>query len=236
MAGCSKCRRTAVKAHGLCAACYGNAHRRGEIQTTLVDATPCQDRVIALVRDHGWTQLHIATAAGLSTSRINTLFHRTNPRIRPTAAAEIMALELVDHKDKPPTPAARQPERTQSFDPHPPTHRNMALITGNDGWDHDMVLGGVQDEELEDDPLAWKFDGLCASADPEAFFPEKGGSTKDAKAVCHRCPVEAICLEYALANEERFGIWGGKSERERRRILYERKGKHWPDSWKEVNG
>ena len=59
---------------------------------------------------------------------------------------------------------------------------------------------------------------LCAQTDPEAFFPEKGGSTREAKKVCTGCEVRAECLEYALANDERFGIWGGLSERERRKL------------------
>jgi len=59
---------------------------------------------------------------------------------------------------------------------------------------------------------------LCAETDPEAFFPEKGGSTREAKRICSGCEVRAQCLEYALAHDERFGIWGGLSERERRRL------------------
>jgi WhiB family redox-sensing transcriptional regulator len=70
---------------------------------------------------------------------------------------------------------------------------------------------------LDDGPLAWQERALCAQTDPEAFFPEKGGSTREAKAVCASCEVRAQCLEYALENDERFGIWGGMSERERRR-------------------
>src|SRR5262245_42341544 len=58
----------------------------------------------------------------------------------------------------------------------------------------------------------------CAQTDPEAFFPEKGGSTREAKRVCWSCEVRAECLQYALDNDERFGIWGGFSERERRRL------------------
>ncbi len=69
-----------------------------------------------------------------------------------------------------------------------------------------------------DGELGWQTDALCAQTDPEAFFPEKGGSTRDAKKVCGSCHVRAQCLEYALANDERFGIWGGLSERERRRL------------------
>lgn len=70
----------------------------------------------------------------------------------------------------------------------------------------------------EDNPLAWQVDALCAQTDPEAFFPEKGGSTRDAKRICASCDVKAQCLDYALQNDERFGIWGGLSERERRRL------------------
>jgi WhiB family redox-sensing transcriptional regulator len=64
----------------------------------------------------------------------------------------------------------------------------------------------------------WRLDALCAETDPEAFFPEKGGSTREAKRVCSGCSVRTECLESALRNDERFGIWGGLSERERRRL------------------
>jgi WhiB family transcriptional regulator, redox-sensing transcriptional regulator len=64
----------------------------------------------------------------------------------------------------------------------------------------------------------WQDRALCAQTDPEAFFPEKGGSTREAKRICLGCEVRDMCLEYALAHDERFGIWGGLSERERRRL------------------
>lgn len=66
--------------------------------------------------------------------------------------------------------------------------------------------------------LEWRDKALCAEVDPEAFFPEKGGSTREAKRVCRACEVRAECLDYALEHQERFGIWGGFSERERRRL------------------
>ena len=66
--------------------------------------------------------------------------------------------------------------------------------------------------------LPWQVEALCAQTDPEAFFPEKGGSTREAKRVCMSCEVRAECLDYALAKDERFGIWGGLSERERRKL------------------
>ena len=58
----------------------------------------------------------------------------------------------------------------------------------------------------------------CARNRPESFFPEKGGSTREAKRICSTCEVRRECLEFALENDERFGIWGGLSERERRRL------------------
>ncbi len=70
----------------------------------------------------------------------------------------------------------------------------------------------------DDGPLSWQERALCAQTDPEAFFPEKGGSTREAKKVCASCDVRSECLDYALENDERFGIWGGLSERERRKL------------------
>lgn len=76
------------------------------------------------------------------------------------------------------------------------------------------VIDGGDDEGI----LGWQERALCAQTDPEAFFPEKGGSTREAKGVCQSCDVRSECLDYALANDERFGIWGGLSERERRKL------------------
>jgi len=65
-------------------------------------------------------------------------------------------------------------------------------------------------------PPAWMAAAVCAGVDPEVFFPEDADSTREAKAVCARCPVRAACVAYALATGERFGIWGGLNEAERR--------------------
>ena len=73
------------------------------------------------------------------------------------------------------------------------------------------------DEPAIDDEQ-WQERALCAQTDPEAFFPEKGGSIREAKRICLGCEVKDACLDYALAKDERFGIWGGLSERERRRL------------------
>lgn len=68
------------------------------------------------------------------------------------------------------------------------------------------------------DTHEWKSRALCPQVDPEIFFPEKGGSTREAKRICGMCEVRSECLQYALDRDERFGIYGGFSERERRRM------------------
>jgi WhiB family transcriptional regulator, redox-sensing transcriptional regulator len=107
----------------------------------------------------------------------------------------------------------------------PPRGRGSVLaVLGRDERTADLVdafdavgtfdPGGA--DEVEEP--GWQEQALCAQTDPEAFFPEKGGSTREAKRICAGCEVRAECLDYALAHDERFGIWGGLSERERRRL------------------
>lgn len=64
----------------------------------------------------------------------------------------------------------------------------------------------------------WMADANCRGVDPDVFFPERGMDTSQVKAICRACDVQAECLAYALNGHERFGIWGGTSERERRRL------------------
>jgi WhiB family redox-sensing transcriptional regulator len=73
-----------------------------------------------------------------------------------------------------------------------------------------VVLG------LSDAP--WQAKANCMGVDPDLFFPERGASAREAKEVCRGCVVREDCLRHALSNGERFGIWGGLSERERRRM------------------
>jgi WhiB family redox-sensing transcriptional regulator len=81
-----------------------------------------------------------------------------------------------------------------------------------------LMDGRVEAVDLLGNAPEWQERALCSQTDPEAFFPEKGGSTREAKRICSRCEVKADCLEYALGHDERFGIWGGLSERERRKL------------------
>jgi WhiB family redox-sensing transcriptional regulator len=88
-------------------------------------------------------------------------------------------------------------------------HAHLSLVP--DGFASFALASPAPDDQ-------WQERALCAQTDPEAFFPEKGGSTREAKRICLGCEVRDACLEYALAHDERFGIWGGLSERERRRL------------------
>ena len=80
------------------------------------------------------------------------------------------------------------------------------------------------DDDAIDEPeeAGWQLEANCLGVDPDLFFPERGASTKEAKAVCKGCVVREDCLEFALQNGEKFGIWGGLSDRERRRIRRQR--------------
>jgi WhiB family transcriptional regulator, redox-sensing transcriptional regulator len=69
----------------------------------------------------------------------------------------------------------------------------------------------------------WMADGKCAERPPGVFFPSDGVGVEVAKRICAGCEVKAICLEYALRNRIDHGVWGGTSERERRRILRRRR-------------
>ena len=71
--------------------------------------------------------------------------------------------------------------------------------------------------------LAWRDRGACRGLDPEIFYPESDDETIDAKSVCFQCIVQSACLEYALVQREKEGVWGGATERERRRIIRQRR-------------
>ena len=76
----------------------------------------------------------------------------------------------------------------------------------------------IQSLFFEGPDRAWQARANCMGVDPELFFPERGASTREAKEVCRGCVVRQDCLEFAISNGEKFGIWGGMSERERRRV------------------
>jgi len=116
------------------------------------------------------------------------------------------AMNYKENRNMPIRPQDSQKQAPTSSSSSPSSHTNLSA---------GPIIQLISGESVE---LSWQERALCAQTDPEAFFPEKGGSTREAKRVCLSCDVRSQCLEYALAHDERFGIWGGLSERERRRL------------------
>jgi WhiB family redox-sensing transcriptional regulator len=85
-----------------------------------------------------------------------------------------------------------------------------------------LTRGSAQTSPCASSRFATRSHCCNYSVDPDLFFPERGASTREAKEVCRGCVVREDCLEYALVNGEKFGIWGGMSERERRRLRRQR--------------
>ena len=130
----------------------------------------------------------------------------------PESAGDVMLRSDRRTTDKPESVAQPPvPQNLTDVDVHDPQSVDASV------WQAVAGLYSVSEGDAEGE-LAWQTDALCAQTDPEAFFPEKGGSTRDAKRVCEACPVSGQCLDYAMSNDEKFGIWGGLSERERRRL------------------
>jgi WhiB family transcriptional regulator, redox-sensing transcriptional regulator len=71
--------------------------------------------------------------------------------------------------------------------------------------------------------LAWRQRASCRGVDPDIFYPISDEEADEAKAICAACAVRETCLEYALTNRERDGVWGGATERERRRMVRQRR-------------
>jgi WhiB family redox-sensing transcriptional regulator len=71
--------------------------------------------------------------------------------------------------------------------------------------------------------LSWRQRAGCRGVDPDVFYPASDEEAEAAKAICAVCPVKEPCLEYALSRRERDGVWGGATERERRRMIRQRR-------------
>ena len=98
--------------------------------------------------------------------------------------------------------------------------------------DHDTSSEGDSDSDRAssrrrsadpDSVTGWMSEGTCRLHPPAVFFPSDGAGVDRARAICGRCPVTERCLDYALENRIEHGVWGGASERERRRILRRRR-------------
>lgn len=80
----------------------------------------------------------------------------------------------------------------------------------------------VEPTETMPEGMEWMLAAKCRGVTPGEFFPSDGSGVERAMRVCDGCPVKTDCLEYALENRIEHGVWGGTSERERRRILKRR--------------
>ncbi|MGH9095006.1 MAG: WhiB family transcriptional regulator [Acidimicrobiales bacterium] len=72
-------------------------------------------------------------------------------------------------------------------------------------------------------PLVWRQRAACRGVDPDLFYPVTDEDAEEAKAICRSCDVREACLDWALSSRERDGVWGGATERERRRIIRQRR-------------
>ena len=75
----------------------------------------------------------------------------------------------------------------------------------------------IANEQVATD-YSWQERGSCRGVDPELFFPSTDDDAITGKAICGACPVRLACLAFAIERNERFGIWGGLTERERARL------------------
>jgi len=71
--------------------------------------------------------------------------------------------------------------------------------------------------------IGWRQHGACQGLDPSIFFPESEEDADEAKSICADCSVRIACLEHALASREKDGVWGGTTDKERRRIIRQRR-------------
>jgi WhiB family redox-sensing transcriptional regulator len=69
----------------------------------------------------------------------------------------------------------------------------------------------------------WRQYARCLGADPDLFYPTSEEAAEEAKSICAVCPVREPCLEYAITAREKEGVWGGLTERERRRLIRQRR-------------
>jgi WhiB family transcriptional regulator, redox-sensing transcriptional regulator len=93
--------------------------------------------------------------------------------------------------------------------------------------DYEAIIEGYEPEDDEiavkrtwEPPPAWMDFAACASSDPEAWYPDTGDPAVRARKICWtRCPVQLLCLDYAIEHNERHGIWGGLSREQRDQLI-----------------
>lgn len=161
-----------------------------------VDASPVKQHVRALL-DAGMTYEQIADAAELGPNTVRYIQDRA--RVTPETAERILSLEPV--VDSPPVSPTR-------------LERATTLSREDTFRDRDAEQLAATEEQLGD----WRARAECRTTDTAVFFQPRGASVEDAREICRRCPVRSECLDYAVATHQRYGMWGGLSERQRRNL------------------
>lgn len=191
-------------------------HTKGQLVRTQRDRPERVDHCLAEVNDR---KASLAEAEAALDVHLDECTHEPPPTPRP--ARRLTAEQVTEIQSR-----ARAGETQQTLADAYGVSRTTISATVN--RDHTVIAGFLREEQ------PWADDGLCNQTDPEAFFPDKGGSTREAKAICNgnptngtpACPAREQCLTYAIDHDERFGIWGGLSERERRRLKATRAQEH----------
>lgn len=151
----------------------------------------------------------VAERTGLSRSVLARIRKRQILRSRRDTIAKILAVGRGDAKpgSRPAHPAS-DAQPVDSGSPAVVEPDDMAVPAGSVGVE--VLISRVAGD------MAWRARAACRDADPALFFPERGESLAPAHAYCAGCAVRDTCLDEGLG--ERFGVWGGTSERERRRL------------------
>jgi WhiB family redox-sensing transcriptional regulator len=233
---CTNCRRdTTQLRRGMCHACYERDRRAGRIDS-LVSARTARQH-IDLLKTAGWNLREIARAARMDRSVV-ALIVGGRERINAKTAVALCGIGVGEHDkfqrscwdSRRANQARRQHvimlarQRSQHDRATQRARQEIIMAQRRRDAEHNRELSRL----IELPSGSWVDDALCAQIDPEIFFPDKGGSTGLGKRVCLACEVRQECLAYALDHGERFGIWGGKSERERRKILLQQ---DWRTLW-----
>jgi WhiB family redox-sensing transcriptional regulator len=242
MSTCTHCGCTGRLRRGLCHTEYERRRRAGA-DWSLVPAQPAREH-IAVLRAAGWRYNEISRATGLDSSAITAIARGREKVNTRTSAAICIVLpatraQFVAHVD-PAIIAARVRRAAASLTPEVKAERSRKIWATRRANKAKQAAEPAADRRaiptppplptrmrrVHHRPLAllaelvlprqdWREDALCTQVDSEMFFPEKGGSTREAKQVCSACPVRTECLRFAIDNEEQHGIWGGMSQRER---------------------
>lgn len=203
--------------------------RRNGALGTPVPATMARARITRLI-EAGWTHDEIAGAARIDRGTVACILAGQD-KISADAAFHIC---LVRPEARPCPPDGHHDEAVQAAAHAAETqrrreaqHRRWAAELAErqrakaQRAETDVLLAALRTALFGDDDEDWRERAVCAQIDPDLWFPEKGGNTRDAKKLCLTCTVRAQCLDFAMEHEERYGVWGGRSERERRRMVKE---------------